>query len=172
MEAPPIITLQCRPLHSHAVPSRCDGRSDVSDGNGSYCREERDWENGLEEDVPRSPGSRFHPGTEGRSRVAPAIASLYDPSETSSPVDSFASSSYPTGRDCLDLERMMSLRHSHSHSCSFTQHHDDITQQDEDLTDIAIVVAEQWVACVHCAGDNPPYAHRCEVCFGSLTGTS
>lgn len=172
MEAPAIITLQCRPLHSHAVPSRCDGRSDLSDGNGSYSREEREWESGPVEDVPRSSGSRYHSGTGGRSRVAPAIASLYDPSESSSQVDSFASSSYPTGRDCLDSEGTMSVRQDHS--SAFTQHHDDdnIAQQDEDVTDIAVVVAEQWVACVHCAGDNPPYAHRCEVCFGSLTGTS
>lgn len=33
---------------------------------------------------------------------------------------------------------------------------------------IAIVVAEQWIACVHCSADNPPNAARCEVCFGTL----
>ena len=62
---------------------------------------------------------------------------------------------------------------SQDHRSPVTGHHDNNTQLDEDVTDIAVVVAEQWVACVHCAGDNPPHARRCEVCFGCLTtGTS
>ena len=121
------------------------------------------------EEEPRSPGSQYNPRTDGSCRIAPAIASLYDPGESSSPVGNFAASSYPT---CPEIasERAMPVRRGHS--SAFAPHHDDDALHDEEVTDIDVVVAEQWVACVHCAGDNPPHAHRCELCFGSLTGIS
>lgn len=109
-------------------------------------------------------------GREGRSRIGPAIASLYDPAESLSPVNNFASSSFSTCKDDTTLDRMTPARHGHR--SSFPLRDDSNAHQDEVVTDIAVVVAEQWVPCVHCAGDNPPHALRCEVCFGNLTGSS
>jgi hypothetical protein len=37
---------------------------------------------------------------------------------------------------------------------------------------VPVVVAEQWISCVHCTMDNPPEATRCEVCYGLLVGHS
>ena len=109
-------------------------------------------------------------GREGRSRIGPAIASLYDPAESLSPVNTFASSSYSTCIDDTASDQMTLARHGHR--SSFPLRDDSSAHQDEDVTDIAVVVAEQWVPCLHCAGDNPPHASRCEVCFGNLTGSS
>jgi hypothetical protein len=111
-------------------------------------------------------------GREGRSRIGPAIASLYDPSESLSPVNNFASSSYSTSMDDTASDRMTPARHGHSSSFPLRDDSNAHQEEEEDVTDIAMVVAEQWVPCVHCAGDNPPHALRCEVCFGNLTGSS
>jgi hypothetical protein len=128
-------------------------------------------------EAPSSSGVRCPLGTEGRSsgregrsRIGPAIASLYDPAESLSPVNNFASSSYSTSIDDAASDRMTPVRHGHS--SSFPLRDDSNAHQEEDVTDIAVVVAEQWVPCVHCAGDNPPHTLRCEVCFGNLTGSS
>lgn len=128
-------------------------------------------------EVPSSSRARYLSGTEGRSsgsegrsRIGPAIASLYDPAESLSPVNTFASSSYSTSIDDAASDTMTPAKHGHS--SSFPLRDDSNTHQEEDVTDIAVVVAEQWVPCVHCAGDNPPHAIRCEVCFGNLTGSS
>ena len=48
---------------------------------------------------------------------------------------------------------------------------DNDEEEEEEEEKIDIVIAEQWVGCVHCTADNPPLVLRCEVCHGPLTST-
>ena len=106
------------------------------------------------------------------SPVAAAIATAYSPSSSSAPssyspirVEGVSSGSREGGGgEDRVVDRgggVIGVCRGHGDSSG--------DEGDGDGEGVAIVVAEQWVSCVHCAADNPPSSSRCEVCYGPLT---
>ena len=165
IEQPHRIAVLSRPLSSRLLMDR-SGSADNPGSLGSSRHES-----------PRSPFARNSErgGSRRPSGLATAVATAYDPAASDEALSSLAnaatrgavpgnsiraSESRSYGRDGEDDEHEVGL---HSNSPIDRSSH-----PEDEGEGMAIVVAELWVSCVHCAADNPPSAVRCEVCFGAL----